>query len=229
MISKTKEKSSAIALRKKGLSYNEILKLVPVSKSTLSLWLRDVGLAKKQKQRLSEKRRLAQIKAQQACRAKRVKITEEIKSIAKGEVGLLNERELWLIGAALYWAEGSKQKANNVSARVAFSNSDPQMLKLFLEWLRRCCKILPQDIIFSIYLHETATERKSEIQRYWAETTGFPLNQFNKIVWKKNKINTRRKNIGENYYGLLRITVHKSTNLNRKIAGWIEGISKNHL
>ncbi len=229
MISKIEEKRRSITLRKRGLSYSEILKLVPVAKSTLSVWLKDVGLAKEQKQRLTEKRRQAQFKAQQACRAKRIKITEEIKTAAKREIETISEREFWLIGVALYWAEGSKQKANNVSARVSFSNSDPGMIKLFLGWLRRCCKISRKDIIFSIYLHETAAKRKSEIQKCWAKITGFPLDRFKKIVWKKNKINTRRKNIGENYYGLLRVTVYKSTNLNRKIAGWIEGISKNHL
>jgi len=46
MISKNKEKEIAVGLRKKGLSYNEILGLVPVSKSTLSVWLRSIGIAK---------------------------------------------------------------------------------------------------------------------------------------------------------------------------------------
>jgi len=65
MISKIKEKRKSIELRKKGLSYNEILKVVPVAKSTLSVWLRGVGLAKKYEQKFTEKRQQAQIKAQQ--------------------------------------------------------------------------------------------------------------------------------------------------------------------
>ncbi len=49
MIPKKEERKKAIQLRKKGLSYSKILKQVPVAKSTLSLWLRSVGLTKRQK------------------------------------------------------------------------------------------------------------------------------------------------------------------------------------
>jgi len=49
MIFKFKEKEKAIKLRKRGFSYSEILREIPVAKSTLSLWLRSVGLAKKQR------------------------------------------------------------------------------------------------------------------------------------------------------------------------------------
>ncbi|MBI4708782.1 MAG: hypothetical protein HY764_01100 [Candidatus Portnoybacteria bacterium] len=218
-------KNLAIRYRKRGLSYSEILKLLPVAKSTLSVWLKDVSLAKKQKQRLTEKRRQAQFKAQQTCREKRIKITEEIKAAAKREIRAISKRDLWLIGVALYWAEGSKEHQRGT--RVQFGNSDPRMIKIFLGWLQKCCQVLPSDITFSIYLHETAVKREREIQKYWSKITDFPISRFKQIVWKKNKINTKRKNVGENYCGLLRITIAKSTNLNRKIAGWIEGIYKN--
>jgi hypothetical protein len=49
MIPKFTEKEKAIKLRKSGATYSEVLREVPVSKSTLSLWLRDVGLSKTQK------------------------------------------------------------------------------------------------------------------------------------------------------------------------------------
>jgi transposase len=62
MAVKFKEKETAIELRKQGYSYSEILKRVPVAKSTLSLWLRSVGLAERQKQRLSEKKESGTIK-----------------------------------------------------------------------------------------------------------------------------------------------------------------------
>ena len=56
MIPKIEEKNKAIELRKQGLSYKEILEQISVAKSSLSLWLRNVGLSKKQKQRLTEKK-----------------------------------------------------------------------------------------------------------------------------------------------------------------------------
>src|SRR3989338_516629 len=49
-------KEKAIRLRKKGLSYKEILQKIPVCKSTISLWVRDVVLTKEQHKRLWEKK-----------------------------------------------------------------------------------------------------------------------------------------------------------------------------
>ena len=42
------------------------------------------------------------------------------------KIGQLTKRELLLVGASLYWAEGNKKQ------RVAvFANSDPDMIKIF--------------------------------------------------------------------------------------------------
>ena len=226
-MSKLREKEKAIKLREEGLSYSEILKQVPVAKSTLSLWLRSVGLSKRQKQRLTEKKLAAALKGARARRDFRLTITKEIEKKAKNEIGRLSKRELWLIGIALYWAEGAKQKENNISQKVRFSNSDPAMIKVFLKWLRNICKISNSSINFRIALHKTAKNKLKEVQKYWSNITGFPINNFQKIDWKKHRINTKRKNIGEKYFGLLNIHIRNSTNLNRKIEGWIKGIYKN--
>lgn len=65
-------KLKAILLRKKGFSYSEILQQVPVAKSTLSLWLRSVHLAKKQKQQLTQKKLLAIQKGWEARKKQRI-------------------------------------------------------------------------------------------------------------------------------------------------------------
>lgn len=226
MIQKLKEKEKAIKLRKRGFSYSEILKEIPVAKSTLSLWLRSVGLAKKQKQRLTEKKILGQQRGARAKREQRIQLAEEIKKRARREIGRLSDRELWLIGITLYWAEGSKQKENNPSQVVKFSNSDPRAIRIFIKWLRKICLISKKDINFRISLHENEADRLYDIRRYWANITKYSIDFFQKIDWKRNKINTKRKNIGDRYFGLLNVYVRKSTNLNRKISGWIEGICK---
>ena len=227
MIKKFREKERAIKLRRKGFSYNEILKEIPVAKSTLSLWLRDIGLAKKQKQRLTEKKLAAAKRGYEARRRQRLLLTQKIQEEVQKEIKNINERELWLIGIALYWAEGAKQKENNVSQKVRFSYSDPKMIRIFLKWLQDICKIPREDIYLRISLHRSATSRLAKVKKYWVEITKFPINHFQKIYWKKNKINTKRKNIGKEYFGLLDISVKRSTNFNRKIMGWIEGICKN--
>ncbi|OGZ92998.1 MAG: hypothetical protein A2528_01620 [Candidatus Staskawiczbacteria bacterium RIFOXYD2_FULL_37_9] len=66
----------------------------------------------------------------------------------------------------------------------------------------------------------------NQIIKYWSDCTGFSKNNFSHIYFKKNKINTKRKNVGENYFGLLRVCVKRSSTLQRKIEGWISGIYK---
>ena len=50
-------KQKAIELRKQGKTYFEIMKEVPVAKSTISDWLKRVGLSIAQKQNITEKRK----------------------------------------------------------------------------------------------------------------------------------------------------------------------------
>lgn len=224
MIEKTKEKEIAIKLRKKGLSYSEILKKIPVAKSSLSLWLKSVKLAKRQEQRLTEKKLAAMKMGWEACHRKRVLLTQNIKNRARKEIKRLAKKELLLIGATLYWAEGAKEKQK--ATGIKFSNSDPQMIKLFIRWLVKICKIPKNNIYFEVYLHDSSANRELEVRKYWRKVTGFSDKYFRKTRWKKNKINTKRTNIGNNYFGLLNVNVKRSVNLNRRIQGWIEGICR---
>jgi DNA-binding Lrp family transcriptional regulator len=222
MIQKEKEKLAAVILRKEGFSYNEILERVNVSKSTLSLWLRSIGVAKEHKQRFTEKRRLAQLKAQAACRNARIIRENRTIAAAKKEISRISNNEFFLIGIALYWAEGGKQKTHNVSQRVCFSNSDPQMVLLFNRWLKKICLKKDEELIYSIYIHQTADKEKA--RRFWEKLLG---TKIEKMYFKSHNPKTNRKNIDKDYNGLVRIDVRKSTDLNRKIKGWIEGINKN--
>ncbi len=163
----------------------------------------------------------------EACHRKRLDIIKSIKDKARKEIGRISRRDLWLIGIALYWAEGSKEKPKGV--RLDFGNSDPVMIKLFLRWIKEIMKVSKNSIRLSIYLHENNRKREKEVQRYWSQVTGFPVVYFQNTIWKKHNIKTNRKNIGKSYFGLLRITILKSTNLNRKITGWIEGICQKTL
>lgn len=220
-------KEKAITLRKKGLTYSEILKQIPVAKSTLSLWLKSVNLSKRQNQRLTEKKLAAMQRGAIAKKNQRIERSLHIKNKATSEIKNISDRDLWLIGIALYWAEGAKQKEHNISQKVAFSNGDPLMVKLFLKWLKEIVKIPDSDIFFEIYTHEYFRNTISETIEYWSKITNVPEYKFDRIYYKRNKINTKRKNTGNGYYGLLRICVKKSTDLNRKITGWINGITKN--
>ena len=226
MIHKEKEKELALSLRKQGFSYVEILKRVPVAKSTLSLWLRSVGLSKKQKQRLTEKKLSSMQRGWTKWRNQRINLTERIKKSARRDVRKISERELWLIGIALYWAEGTKQKEHSTGKGVLFNNSDPAMIQVFLKWLRDVIKVQEDEIVFEVYVHENHKNNTKRFLDYWAHIANVDVGRL-RIYFKKNKIKTNRKNIGDKYYGLLRVGVKKSSILNRKITGWTEGIVDN--
>lgn len=219
-------KVKAIALRKQGLSYREILKQVPVAKSTLALWLQSVHLSIPQKQALTQKKFDAARRGAESKRKQRISGTEELKRIARHQVGKLSEREKLLVGVALYWAEGAKQRAGYLSAGVNFNNSDPLMLKFFKEWLLQSVGVAPSSLKFEIYLHSSQKHRLPEVKKYWAQTLEEPLENLATVYFKKNVIKRNRKNTENGYYGLVRIRVRSSSKLNRTIAGWVEGIIK---
>lgn len=223
MQKKILEKQKATELRKQGLSYREILEQIPVAKSSLSLWLKSVKLEESQKQRLTDKKLASALRGAQKVKELRIAHTKEIKDEARVQIGELSKRELWLIGISLYWAEGSKEKEHG-STKVLFSNSDPYMVKVFIRWLLEIIKLPKEKIIFNVVLHENNKHRLEEVNNYWLKHTGFPKINFGNIYFKKNIVKTKRKNIGENYFGLLRVLVKESSTLNRKIQGWIEGI-----
>ena len=223
MVQKQEEREHALLLRRKGLSYREILKKVPVAKSTLSLWLRSVGLSKRQKQRLTQKKLDAihrgGIKRHQDRLLRWKKISDE----AANEITKLSKREKWLAGILLYWAEGSKEKASGSATNIKFSNSDPSMIKLFRDWLFQCVGIKKQQVVYELYIHERADIEKA--LKFWSSKLRILKNDI-RIYLKRHNNNPKRLNISSNYNGLIRINVRGTIALVRKIDGWIRGIAR---
>ena len=216
-------KTKAFELRRKGLSYSEILKEIPVAKSTLSLWLRSVGLSKRQKQRLTEKKLSAMRRGADTKRQQRLDAIEQTYKETKKDIKLLTKKDLWLAGIMLYWAEGSKQKKGNVSQGALFSNSDPLTIQLYVKWLKEILGIINEDIMVELYIHETGNVNRA--LQYWSKILSCDKSRF-KVYFKKNKIRTNRQNTSGSYYGLIRIGVRRSSMLNRKIFAWIGHITK---
>lgn len=221
-------KEKAIKLRVDGLSYSEIRKQIKVSKSSLSLWLRSVGLTKRQKQRLTEKKWAAIKRGWEKWKNQRKEKTRIVNKEAIKQINVIKKtnEKLFLMGIMLYWAEGAKEKEYKLGQGISFSNSDYKIIKLFLEWLKKCLKLPEDRIVFDIYIHENNKYRLKEVKLFWSKITGYSINKFGKIYFKKHKIKTLRHNVKNSYNGLLRVKVTKSTYLNRRITGWIEGICK---
>lgn len=225
---KSKLKKQTIKMRKRGMTYSEILKKVPVAKSTLSLWLRSVGLAKKQKQKITKKRIKASKKGGLKKKQIRIDKTEKIKKDARKDIKDLTKRDLWLMGIMLYWAEGSKQKEHSPSVGVEFANSDYRMIQLYLRWLINILKVPKSDITFRVYIHKNSKVKMKDVLKFWVKKTGFREKDFKSTYFKKHNLKTNRKNTKRNYYGMLQVRVRVSTDLNRKITGWIEAVHKHY-
>ena len=217
MAPKVAERERAVALRKLGKTYNEILKEVPVAKSTLSLWLRDVGLAKRQKQRITRKRIESRLKALKAKRCQKANNLKEADEWAKERLAVVLTDPLMLSGVMLYWAEGSKEYTWSGAQRLDFINSDQRMVQLYITWLLHSLNIPLEQIEFTICVQETYRNEIGRFIDFWSRETGIDRDLF-RVFYKKGNTRTLRKNKGRVYNGCLQVCVKKSTVYNRRVA-----------
>lgn len=212
-MTKETNKNLARRLREEGKSYSEILKLVKASKSTLSLWLRDIPLSEEQKS-LLEGRTKSRYSGSKARQQARINLTKQIVESSKKESVKLLNNKLFLSGLMLYWAEGTKRGQE----AVIFSNSDPNMIRLMMEWFRKICQVKENRFRIQVHIHSLLDQ--DEIKKHWSEVTGVSPDQFHKLIIKKTSLG-HRKNIL--YDGTCCIRVC-DRNLFRKIMGWKIGV-----
>ena len=210
----------AVELRRQGRSYREIRQELQVSKSSLSLWLKEVELSEDQKARLAMLKHVGQTKAARTIQARRLTRQRATIYAARSQVPELAESELFVAGVALYWAEGGKAKPWRPGEQVSLINSDPDVIRLFLRWLALLGIGLDR-LVFTISIHESADLGVAE--RCWRSVVGEDA-EFRKPVLKRHNPKTVRKNTGEDYHGCLVVYVRRSTELYRQIAGWWAGI-----
>ena len=137
-------------------------------------------------------------------------------TLGEKDVGKLSERDKFLAGVALYFAEGNKSGSN-----VAFSNADAKSIAFMMYWLRRVCNVVESKFRCNIYLHDNLDEKKAK--KFWSRVTHIPLAQFRKTYIVENRKNRLRKTRHE--YGVCRIIVSDVV-LHRRIMGWISGLFK---
>ncbi|MFJ9040464.1 hypothetical protein ACIRF8_28275 [Streptomyces sp. NPDC102406] len=201
-------------LRGQGRTYNEIRAELGCSKSSVSLWVRDLPAPEP---RCTPEEQRARMNAGLAkLRARQDEEREATKQAAARAVGELTDRELFLAGVSLYWAEGTKDKPHTRREIVEFVNSDPGVITVFLAWLdlvgvdraRLHCRVM---------IHESADVGAAE--RYWAGVLGIGEDRLGKTVLKKHNPATLRKNVGDGYHGCLAIRVRQGADLYRRIEG----------
>jgi transposase len=216
-------RAKARQLREQGLAYNQIAAELGVSKSSVSLWVRDLP----RPERLSYEeccRRVAEgVRRYWAAeRPVREAQREATCAAAAAEIGALTQRELLIAGAIAYWCEGSKNKPYLRADRVTFMNSDPALITLFLRFLD-AAGVDRNMIAYRVYIHETADVAGAE--SFWLQVTGADPALFRRPALKRHQPQTVRKNVGVNYRGCLRVDVRKNMELYRRIEGWTRAVT----
>jgi transcriptional regulator with XRE-family HTH domain len=210
-------REKARELRLKGMTYDQIQVELGCSKSAISLWVRDLP---KPPPRTREQASEIAKRGWEATLQRRDMERQQIKQDAANEIGAMADRELFLLGVGLYWAEGTKAKPHRTQERVTFVNSDPRMIKVFLAWLR-LLKVEQVQLRFYVHIHESADVAAAE--DFWAGIVGMG-SAFGKTSLKRHNPKTNRKNTTEGYRGCLVIQVRQSADLYRRIEGWWCGI-----
>ncbi|GGT34783.1 hypothetical protein GCM10014713_30500 [Streptomyces purpureus] len=206
-------------LRREGKTYDQIQLELGCSKSSISLWVRD--LPKPERKRTREQASEIAKRGWEVTLQRREEERQATKRTAASEVGTLSDRELFLLGVGLYWAEGSKDKPYDRRENVTFVNSDPGMIEIFLAWL----DLLGVErglVRYCVMIHENADVEGAE--QYWAQLVGADRSAFNKTTLKRHNPKTVRKNTGSDYRGCLVVKVRQSAELYRRIEGSWYGI-----
>jgi hypothetical protein len=182
----------AIKLRKRGYSLKELSKRFGVVKSTIALWTEDVVMDEKAERRLLTVIRRGQFVSAQNKRA-RTKATEDRYFKEAQEEIKSNPNYNKIVCAMIYWCEGGK----NAKYSVAFTNSDPKLVRTFLKLLRECFVLDESKFHPCIHLHSYHSPEKQ--LDFWSKVTDIDKQQFIKPYLKPNT----GKRIHEDYQGCI--------------------------
>jgi hypothetical protein len=161
---KVEEQARARVMRAAGSTLHAIATELGVSKSSVSLWVRDVDFTP------SPRRYGPHRRPHPAQEAKRREI-EACDAEGVRRIGTLSEEAFLAAGVALYAGEGAKRDGS-----VLFANTDERMVRMFCEWLRAFFDVDEARMRVRIYLHE-GLDLEGAL-RHWAGVTQVPRSQF---------------------------------------------------
>ncbi len=217
---RTTLRARAVELRGQGWSVNDIALEIGVARSTAWQWVKHLPLdldsdRARMKREHARMMSSAQWDARRRLRDERRAATQKDAAAAVGDV---SERELLMVGAAIYWCEGKKSKPwRPHDCRIVFTNSDAGLVRIFLAFLERV-GVERSTLTCRVTIHESADALAAT--RWWAERLDIPLSCFKRPTLKRHRPTTNRLNTGLEYRGCVVIDVRRS----REIYWRIEGI-----
>ena len=170
----------ARSLRQHGWTYTEICrKLGMIPKATLANWFQDIASSPEQQNRIQAKilrsaaqgrplaRQMLAEKLEQWKTDKRRRADDFIDSLA------LTSAMTKLACALLYLAEGQKYPASRF---LGFSNTNPGIIRLFLQLLRASFPI--NESRFRCRISRRCDQDYEPLKAYWSSVTGIPTSRF---------------------------------------------------
>ena len=205
-IMKTRERELARRLRREeGAAINEIAQRVGVSKSSVSLWVRDIELTDGQRLALRDRnpaynRQLSGwTKLAERRRAERITYQDDGRRRARvHDPG-------FVAGCMLYWAEGSKGRN-----QLQFSNADPVMARFFVDFLKTYFGLSGAEIRITCHLYADHLEKQIEIEQHWLDALGLPPESLRKSVVNVYSKYSKRKRVGNLPFGTCRVVVSRT-------------------
>lgn len=177
-------------LRAQGCSLPEIHRKLKVGYGTVSKYIKDVNILPQYKDIWQHKR-----KGSVARMLKNIKIANQK---AQKNITGLTEKEKLLFISALYWAEGGKKDFN-------FTNSDPEMVRIFISGLVDILKIRKSDIRVSVRVYQDLD--RELCLNFWSNITGISIHDFAGTDTLKGK------KLGKLQFGICRIRIKKGGNM----------------
>lgn len=209
-----KDKNKAIKLRKQGKSYRDIKRELDVPLSTLSEWFSGQDWSESVAKKLIKKNRresIVRIKKLNKIRGDNLlKVYGEAENEARQDWKELRYHPLFIAGIMLYWGEGDKVSKNGF--RIA--NSDPQLVHLFVKFLRDACGIDESRIKASLLLYPDHKEQK--VKSFWQKNAGLS----NIVFTKSHNVLGRSGKKRTTEYGVCTVSV-SSSYLKKKMLIWL--------
>jgi len=173
------KREQALILRKQELSYSEIKRQLQVSKSTLSLWLRDYPLSLERISALGANNEKRIERYRETRRKTKEMRLEKYYIEQKKNVFPLSKRDIFIAGLFLYWGEGSKARFREVFV----SNTNPSIINFFIKWMETVFKVPKSKLKFRMHFYEDM-DIKKEIA-FWSKILNVSETQFTKPYIKK--------------------------------------------
>jgi hypothetical protein len=166
------------------------------SLSSVSRWVRDIELTEEQHATLELQAFNGHVKG----RAINSAVRRRARVLAQDEGRQLAERReaLHVAGCMLYWGQ------------IRFTNSDPEMARFFVKFLRTYFNLRDENIKITCNLFADHLERQREIEQFWLETLALPSSSLCKSTVNVYSKYSKKKRINKLPYGTCRVVVSRT-------------------